>query len=770
MVRRHFSCAVLLAGLIFVISPTAPAFAQLSGTVYVSGLSLPVGFVQDPSNASVQYVVQQGGRIRVIVNGVLQPTDFLNLPPTVVTSGGERGLLGLAFPPDYATSGRFYVYFTRNSSIGSEVGDIVVARFLRSGNPLVADPSTRFDLRWSTGNTYIEHTSQGNHNGGNMAFGPDGYLYIGTGDGGGGNDPDNNAQNPDSLLGKMLRINVNVPLSDPEGFDVPASNPFLDGVPIPARAEIWDFGLRNPWKWSFDSPGLGGTGALVIGDVGQSAVEEIDYEPAGQGARNYGWRIREGNRENIPGTPAFTPLTEPIWVFGRSDAASITGGYVYRGSRLGASFRGRYLFGDFVTSRVWSFALTLDGSGNATPFDLREHTAELGGAGAFGGISAFGQDASGELYIVCYGLGRIIRVDAAAPVSDARMALDAPAPNATIGRSFRVAGWALDLNATTGAGVDAVHVYAYPLPSGAPAFLGVAALGDARPDVAAVFGPAFQNSGFHLDVTGVAPGRYRIVAFARSTVTGTFVISRSADVTVQTTARMAIDGPSPGAVVQPIVLAGWAIDLAASAGTGVDAIHVYAYPNPGSGTPPLFVGFAQYGLSRPDVGQAFGPQFTNSGYSLTIDGLAFGTYQLVAFAHSTVTGLFEVRAVTVTIGTGERMAVDGPPPGATVGQSFTVAGWALDLSAATGTGVNAVHVWAFSSGGTATFLGVATYGTSRPDVAAVFGARFQNTGYTLNTGNTGLAPGAYTLVVFARSTVTGTFSNAIARPITVTAP
>ena len=206
--RRHLFRAVLAASL-FVASPPA-AFAQIRADVYISGLSSPLAFIQDPSNASVQYIVQQGGRIRVVVNGVLQSTDFLTLTSSEIVSGGEQGLLGLAFPPDYATSGRFYVNFTNTS------GHTVVARFKRStGNPLVADKSTRFDLRWPGGNAFITQPFS-NHNGGTLAFGPDGYLYIGMGDGGSVNDPQNNAQNPNSLLGKMLRISVAVPDSDPE--------------------------------------------------------------------------------------------------------------------------------------------------------------------------------------------------------------------------------------------------------------------------------------------------------------------------------------------------------------------------------------------------------------------------------------------------------------------------------------------------------------------------------------------------------------------------
>jgi glucose/arabinose dehydrogenase len=305
-------------------------FAQLRPISYVSGLSSPVAFVQDPADPAIQYVVQQGGRIRLIQNGALQATPFLDLT-TAIVSGGERGLLGMALPANYATSGRFYVNFT------NPAGHTVIARFKRSAaNPLVADPNSRFDLLWSTGNRFIVQPYT-NHKGGTIVFGPDGYLYIGMGDGGSGNDPEHRAQNPDELLGKMLRIDVSVPESDSTGFAVPADNPFRAS----SRPEIWSFGLRNPWKFSFDNPARGGTGAMVIADVGQGAWEEIDYEPAGRGGRNYGWRNREGAHNNVTSLPpAFTPLVDPIFEYSHQFGFSITGGYVYRGSALGTAFRG----------------------------------------------------------------------------------------------------------------------------------------------------------------------------------------------------------------------------------------------------------------------------------------------------------------------------------------------------------------------------------------------------------------------------------------------
>jgi len=383
----------------------AELHAQLRARVHASGLTQPLAFVQDPSDRGVQFVVQQNGRIRVIRGGVVLPTDFVDLSAAIV-SGGEQGLLGLAFPPGAATSGRFFVNFTNRA------GDTVVARLRRSPVAVVADPASRFDLRWggAAGPAFIAQPFA-NHNGGHLAFGPDGYLYIGLGDGGSGNDPDHRAQNPAVLLGKMLRIDVSVDDAHPSGYQIPADNPFVRGGPAGVRAEIWSFGLRNPWRYSFDDPARGGTGALLIGDVGQNRFEEIDYEPANRGGRNYGWRNREGAHDNVTSRPpAFLPLVDPIHEYDRGVGQSVTGGYVYRGSALPASFRGRYFFADFVQGRVFSIALTIDARDEARASGLVEHTADLSNAGALGNVSSFGVDADGELYVVDYSTGRILKV------------------------------------------------------------------------------------------------------------------------------------------------------------------------------------------------------------------------------------------------------------------------------------------------------------------------------------------------------------------------
>lgn len=391
-----------LLGLLLTVATAADAVAQLRAVVHATGFTQPIAVVQDPSDPAVQFVVEQRGRIRVVRNGALVETDFLDITSSV-RSGGEQGLLGLAFPPGGGLTGRFFVNFTNTA------GHTVIARFRRSSNPVVADLSSRFDLRWNgpSGPALIEQPFS-NHNGGHLAFGPDGHLYIGLGDGGSGNDPNHLAQDRSTLLGKMLRVDVSVSDSHPTGYVVPADNPFVAGG---ARPEVWSFGWRNPWRYTFDDPSRGGTGAMVAADVGQNMWEEVNYEPPGRGGRNYGWRNREGAHDNVTSRPpAFTPLVDPIHEYDHNTGRSITGGYVYRGSSLGAAFRGRYFFADFIRSRVWSLALTVDAAGEARASDVREHTTELGGSAQLAGVASFGVDATGELYIVSYSRGVILKI------------------------------------------------------------------------------------------------------------------------------------------------------------------------------------------------------------------------------------------------------------------------------------------------------------------------------------------------------------------------
>jgi len=398
----HYTAVAALIAAAAATGVRTSAQSPLRSRVHVSGLTSPVAFVQDPLDRAVQFVVEQGGRIRAVRSGALLPADFLDLR-SAVRSGGEQGLLGMVFAPDSASSGRFYVNFTNSA------GHTVVARFRRSGSSVVADASSRFDLRWGAAARAFIEQPFANHNGGHLAFGPDGFLYVGLGDGGSGSDPGHRAQNPREFLGKMLRIDVSVSDGHPAGYVVPGSNPFVSGGPAGTLPEIWSFGLRNPWRYSFDEPSRGGTGALIIGDVGQGQWEEIDYEPAGRGGRNYGWRNREGAHNHVTSlAAAFMPLTDPIHEYDRTLGASITGGYVYRGSALGAAYRGRYFFADFIRNRVWSLALSVNATtGEATASNRIEHTADLG---SLSGVSSFGVDADGELYVLSYSNGTVLQI------------------------------------------------------------------------------------------------------------------------------------------------------------------------------------------------------------------------------------------------------------------------------------------------------------------------------------------------------------------------
>jgi glucose/arabinose dehydrogenase len=377
--------------LVAVLIASSSATAQsLRARRIASGFVLPTYLTSPPNDATRLFVVEQAGRIRLIKNGVVLGTPFLDIR-TLVLSGGERGLLGLAFHPNYATNRRFYVYFTRQTD-----GAIVVNRYLRSENPDRALPASAQTV------IVIPHPNFSNHNGGCLQFGPDDFLYFGTGDGGGSGDPNCNAQNGATLLGKILRIDVD----SGSPYAVPPSNPFVGVAGF--RPEIWAVGVRNPWRFSFDAL----TGDLYIGDVGQDTEEEIDFTPAGSGGgENYGWKIMEGtscfsttNCTNPP--PCGSPLfTDPVWTYTHAGGnCSVTGGYVYRGSAI-AGLQGTYFFADFCSARIWSFRVV---GGVVTSFT--ERTAELDPpATNINSISSFGEDANGELYIVDQG-GEIFRI------------------------------------------------------------------------------------------------------------------------------------------------------------------------------------------------------------------------------------------------------------------------------------------------------------------------------------------------------------------------
>ena len=352
----------------------------LTARLVASGLRNPLDLQAAPGDRERLYVVEQGGRIRVIRSGQLQATPFLDVSGRI-SSGGERGLLGLAFHPQYATNRRFFVNYTNPR------GDTHVAEF-RASSADAADPGSERVL-------LTETQPFANHNGGGLAFDNTGRLLIALGDGGSGGDPLGNGQRLDTFLGKILRIDVDAGTP----YAVPADNPFR--ATAGAAPEIWAYGLRNPFRISVDRP----TGDLYIGDVGQNRTEEIDVGLASRrGGENYGWNTLEGSQCFSPASGCNrSGLVLPVYEYSHSEGCSVTGGVVYRGCRM-PDLAGTYFFGDFCTGLVRSFRLA---SGQAT--DLRDWTAGLRGVGS---PSSFGLDADGEAYVVDYD-GEVYRLEPA---------------------------------------------------------------------------------------------------------------------------------------------------------------------------------------------------------------------------------------------------------------------------------------------------------------------------------------------------------------------
>ncbi len=386
------------AGLLVAAAATLPlrAAAALDTVLIANGLSQAL-YATSPVAGGPVYVVQKTGSIKAVVGGVA--SDFLNIP---VSSSGERGLLGLAFDPDYANVGatgygRFFVNY-----IDPSTQQTVIASYRTNGNAFQADPASRVEVM-----RVNQPSGLSNHKAGWIGFKPgdSNHLYIATGDGGSGNDPFNNAQNLNSLLGKMLRIDINGDdFADPNiNYAIPADNPFVGQQG--ARAEIFSYGLRNPFRNSFDSL----TGDLWIADVGQNQREEVNFIAASSaGGQNFGWRIREGDIAT-PGVndPPVEGLIDPVLVYNRSFGGSITGGYVVR--HTSSPLYGQYVFGDFVSGRIWAIPAS-DGA----PMNMAQATditalINAGAGGALGAISSFGEGANGELYIVGYG-GRVVMV------------------------------------------------------------------------------------------------------------------------------------------------------------------------------------------------------------------------------------------------------------------------------------------------------------------------------------------------------------------------
>ena len=340
--------------------------------IVISGLTQPLYLTH--AGDSRLFVVERAGVIRIYQGGSLLSQPFLDINGLVQDTGFEEGLLGLAFPPTFSPShAQFYVYYVNNA------GDLVLARYnVSSGNPNIADPASAEIV------LTIPHPGPANHNGGQLAFGPqDGYLYIGPGDGGvkDSGEPGRNAQDPAVLLGKILRIDVET--GDPLTYTIPPTNPYRQTPGF--RPEIWALGLRNPFRFSFDRT----SGDLFIGDVGQSAIEEIDYEPSNDpGGRNYGWDCYEGSNSFDPaGCGPVENYTFPVWEYSHALGCSVAGGYVYRGQRF-PDMTGIYFYGDFCSGRIWG--LSFDGTD-------WQNTEYLDSTLT---ISSFGEDVNGEVYVV----------------------------------------------------------------------------------------------------------------------------------------------------------------------------------------------------------------------------------------------------------------------------------------------------------------------------------------------------------------------------------
>ncbi len=353
-----------------------------------TGLDSPVAITH--ANDSRLFITLQSGLVVIHDGTAVLPAPFLDVR-SIVSCCGERGLLSIAFHPQYAQNGRIFAYYTNRS------GDIVIARYIRSAsNANAVDPNSGVVL------LTISHPTNSNHNGGQLQFGADGYLYIGTGDGGSAGDPPDNAQNLGSLLGKMLRIDVDRGAT----YTVPELNPFL--ARGGARPEIWAYGLRNPWRFSFDR----GTGDLWIADVGQGAWEEVDLQPVTSiGGENYGWRRMEGSRCYRPTTNCSEPgMVLPVIEYPHGPECSITGGYRYRGVRSPA-LRGRYIYGDLCSGKIWAGAL----NGTAWTTALLRDTAFT--------ITTFGEDAAGEVYVADFNDGSIYRIVDTTPAGPRRRAV-----------------------------------------------------------------------------------------------------------------------------------------------------------------------------------------------------------------------------------------------------------------------------------------------------------------------------------------------------------
>ena len=381
---RTLHLAGVLSALTLLTCTSTPTAIELppegSGTVHLiavaSSYTNPLYVTAPPGDTARLFVVEQAGTIRVVQHGQLIATPFMDITGRV-GSGGERGLLSMAFHPNYGTNGFFYVNYTDLN------GDTHVERFTVSAADSNAADTASHKLIIFIKQPYP------NHNGGLVMFGPDGMLYIGMGDGGSGGDPQNRAQNPDSLLGKLLRLDVDG--GDP--YAIPNGNPYKNGGGAP---EIWALGLRNPWRFAFDPP----RGLLYIADVGEVTWEEVDVEPASQPGLNYGWRIMEGAHCSNPNPCNFAGLTFPRVEYSHADGCAVMGGFVYRGA-LSPALVGEYFYSDLCSGWLRSFTFA-----NNTVATRTLWTPDIG----LSSPHSFGQDARGEIYVVDGGAGTVYRL------------------------------------------------------------------------------------------------------------------------------------------------------------------------------------------------------------------------------------------------------------------------------------------------------------------------------------------------------------------------
>jgi glucose/arabinose dehydrogenase len=360
-------------------TPPPPPPNSITLTPFVAGLSSPVDLQTPDDGTGRMFVVEQAGKIRILQAGTILPTAFLDITARV-TFSGEMGLLGVAFHPGFAQNGRFYVNYVRTIPVTLQIQTVIAEYQVSAADANQADPATERIL------LTVDQPFQ-NHKAGQIAFGPDKFLYFGLGDGGSGGDPNGNGQNLQTHLGKMLRIDVDH-TSGSLPYAIPADNPFAAGGGLP---EIWAYGLRNPFRFSFDTA----TGKLFVGDVGQDAYEEIDILQKGG---DYGWNVMEGMHCYNATTCNMTGLMLPIAEYPHPEGEAIIGGYVYHGTEIPA-LAGSYIFADFVVGKIWR--LTQDSGGTWQRVLLLSSGR---------GISTFGQDATGELYAVDYGGGAILKV------------------------------------------------------------------------------------------------------------------------------------------------------------------------------------------------------------------------------------------------------------------------------------------------------------------------------------------------------------------------